>query len=71
MQEWNKLKALNPKAKLVCIDIQPYRTTQAKSQADVLNIGGFSDRVFDVIGSMIASNGDPDHWVRTIEAIEL
>ncbi|TGR74826.1 RNA-binding protein, partial [Mesorhizobium sp. M2D.F.Ca.ET.223.01.1.1] len=54
MQEWQKLKGLNPGAKLVCIDIQPYATTQAKGQADILNVGGFSDRVFDVIGTMLA-----------------
>ncbi|RWM74172.1 MULTISPECIES: TROVE domain-containing protein [Mesorhizobium] len=75
MQEWSKLKALNPAAKLVCIDIQPYATTQAQGQAkpkaDILNVGGFSDRVFDVIGTMLSSKGDPDHWVRTIEAVEL
>ncbi|MER9116018.1 RNA-binding protein [Mesorhizobium sp. M0954] len=71
MQQWSKLKAANPEAKLVCIDIQPYTTTQAKGRADVLNVGGFSDRVFDVIGTMLSSKGDPDHWVRTIEAVEL
>ncbi|UVK42867.1 RNA-binding protein [Mesorhizobium sp. AR07] len=71
MQEWSKLKALNPEAKLVCIDIQSNATTQAKSQADILNVGGFSDRVFDVVGTMLSSSGDPDHWVRTIEKVEL
>lgn len=71
MEAWAKLKARNPGAKLVCIDIQPYATTQAKGNADILNVGGFSDRVFDVVASMMASQGDPDHWVRTIEAVEL
>jgi 60 kDa SS-A/Ro ribonucleoprotein len=71
MQNWRKLKAANPKAKLVCVDIQPYVTTQAWGGNDVLNVGGFSDRVFDVIGSMLTSKGDPDHWVKTIEAVEL
>lgn len=71
MQAWRKLKALNPGAKLVCIDIQPYATAQAKPEADILNVGGFSDRVFDVIGTMLSSKGDPDHWVRAIEATEL
>jgi 60 kDa SS-A/Ro ribonucleoprotein len=71
MQAWRKLKALNPGAKLVCIDIQPYGTAQAKPEADILNVGGFSDRVFDVIGTMLSSKGDPDHWVRTIEVVEL
>jgi 60 kDa SS-A/Ro ribonucleoprotein len=71
MQQWQKLKAMNPGAKLICIDIQPYTTAQAKPGTDVLNIGGFSDRVFDVIGTMLSSKGDPDHWVRTIEAVKL
>ncbi len=71
MQEWRKLKALNPGAKLVCIDIQPYTTVQAKPEADILNVGGFSDRVFDVVGTMLTSKGDPDHWVRRIDATEL
>lgn len=71
MREWARLKQANPQARLVCIDIQPYANSQAKGGADVLNIGGFSDRVFDVIGAMTASSGKPDHWVRRIEAVEL
>lgn len=71
MHEWAKLKVRNPDAKLVCIDIQPYAQTQAKAGGDVLNIGGFSDRVFDVIASFTAAGADPDHWVRMIDAIEL
>ena len=37
--------------KLVCIDIQPYGSTQAAERADILNIGGFSDAVFNVVAS--------------------
>ena len=37
--------------KLVCIDIQPYGTTQAPDRNDILNIGGFSDAVFNVVAS--------------------
>ncbi len=70
MQEWWKLKAANPKAKLVCIDIQPYANTQTRSDADILNVGGFSDRVFDAVGAFVSSD-HPDHWVRMIEATEL
>jgi len=33
----------------VCIDIQPYGTTQARDRRDILNIGGFSDRVFETV----------------------
>jgi len=71
MRNWEKLKKRNPKAKLVCIDIAPYGTTQAKSRKDVLNIGGFSDAVFDQIAAFAEDRLGPDHWVGEIEAIEL
>lgn len=65
--EWAKFKARNPRAKLVCIDITPNATTQVSSQKDVLNIGGFSDQVFDVISKFIENGNDQDLWVKTIE----
>ncbi len=71
MQAWNRVKLSNPQAKLVCIDIQPFTTTQAKSQADILNIGGFSDQVFEVIAAMVGADSGADHWVKQIDAIEL
>ncbi|WP_293861355.1 RNA-binding protein [uncultured Alsobacter sp.] len=70
MANFQRLKALNPGAKLVAIDIQPYGTTQAPDRADILNVGGFSDRVFDVIGSFVAGEG-PGQFVRSIEAVDL
>jgi len=38
-----------PGPKLICIDLQPYQATQALEREDILNVGGFSDAVFDVI----------------------
>jgi 60 kDa SS-A/Ro ribonucleoprotein len=70
MATWQKLKVHNTDAKLVAIDIQPYRTSQVPDRPDILNVGGFSDRVFDVIGAFLRE-GSPEHWVRTIEAIDL
>ncbi len=49
LQEWNVFARRNPGARLVCIDIQPYGTTQARDRRDILNIGGFSDRVFETV----------------------
>ena len=69
--DWERLKGWNPGARLVCVDIQPYATSQAVGRKDILNVGGFSDRVFDVIGSFIAQSGDDDHWVKLIEAVDL
>jgi len=67
MQEWSAFKERNPKARLVCIDIQPYATTQAQEQADVLNIGGFSDEVFKLLAVYAAGGLGADHWVGVIE----
>jgi 60 kDa SS-A/Ro ribonucleoprotein len=58
-----------PGPKLVCIDLQAYTTSQAPDRADILNIGGFSDAVFEVVASFL--NGEPDRFVREVEAIEL
>ncbi|OKH86947.1 TROVE domain-containing protein [Thalassospira sp. TSL5-1] len=70
-QEWAVLKQRNPKAKLVCIDIAPYGTTQVKNREDVLNIGGFSDAVFDQIATFSNGQNGPEHWVEQIKRIEI
>jgi 60 kDa SS-A/Ro ribonucleoprotein len=71
MRQWQVFRARNPRARLVCIDVQPYATTQAVERADILNIGGFSDRVFEVVGRFADGTLEADHWVGVIEAIEL
>ena len=71
MKEWSKFKARNPQARLICIDIQPYATTQAKEQSDITNVGGFSDQVFSLIADVAAGNASQDHWVKTIEGMTL
>jgi 60 kDa SS-A/Ro ribonucleoprotein len=55
--------------KLVCIDIQPYGSTQAPERDDILNIGGFSDAVFQVVASYLGD--DAGRFVAEVEAIEL
>jgi 60 kDa SS-A/Ro ribonucleoprotein len=71
MAEWAQLKARNKAAKLVCIDIQPYGTSQAAERDDVLNIGGFSDAVFAQIAAFAAGEMGADHWVGQIKATQL
>lgn len=71
MREWMKFKQRNPHARLVCLDIQPYATTQVQERADILNIGGFSDSVFEVIAAFAEGRLGPDHWVGEIEKISL
>lgn len=67
MKEWAAFKKRNPTARLVCIDIQPYATTQAQERDDVLNIGGFSDEVFKLLAVYAAGGLGADHWVGVIE----
>lgn len=71
LKEWERLKRRNPKAKLVCIDIAPYGTTQALEREDVLNIGGFSDAVFDQIAAFATGSTGPEHWLAEIGKIEV
>ncbi len=74
MTEWQKFlknqKSLGSSdPKLVCIDIQPYGSTQAPERKDILNLGGFSDAVFNVVASHLA--GDAARFVAEVESIEL
>jgi len=69
LAEWSEFRQRNPKARLVCLDIQPNQTTQAGERADILNIGGFSDQVFEVISAFAAGQLEADHWIARIEAV--
>jgi 60 kDa SS-A/Ro ribonucleoprotein len=69
MNEWNKLKARNPGAKLICIDIQPYGSTQAKDRADIMNVGGFTDAVFDAMARF--ASGQSRDWVEIVQNTEV
>lgn len=71
MHYWKQLKQLNPDAKLVCVDLQPYATTQLPEQKDVMNIGGFSDNVFKLIESFANNEMHVNHWISEIENIDL
>jgi 60 kDa SS-A/Ro ribonucleoprotein len=71
MSEWSVFKKRNPQARMVCIDIQPYNTTQAQEREDILNIGGFSDQVFEIIAEFARGGLNANHWVGVIESIEL
>ncbi len=69
MREWVQIVKRNPQAKLVCIDIQPYGTTQAQGRPDVLNVGGFSDAVFDTIARFVS--GEANDWVGIVKQVEV
>jgi len=71
MVEWQAFKARNPEARLACIDFVPNATTQAAERRDILNIGGFSDSVFDLLSLFAKGEMQADHWVGEIEKIAI
>ncbi|MFN7944344.1 MAG: RNA-binding protein [Blastocatellia bacterium] len=71
MNQWAQFKSRNPQARMVCIDIQAYATTQAQERADILNIGGFSDQVFAVLADFAAGRLSAGHWVGVIEQLTI
>ena len=71
MREWNVFRSRNPNARLVLIDLQPYVTTQAVDRQDILNVGGFSDHVFEVVSEFASGRLHSDHWVGQIESVAI
>jgi 60 kDa SS-A/Ro ribonucleoprotein len=71
MRQWQMFKSRNPQAKLACIDLTPNRTTQAYEDESILNVGGFSDAVFELLGEFAKGGLSPGHWTDVIEAVRL
>lgn len=55
--------------KYVGINIQPGTIAQNKESADVMNVGGFSDGVFETVSAFFEN--DTGRFVRAVEAIDL
>lgn len=71
VRQWQIFKMRNPGAKMICVDIQPYGNSQAPESGDILNVGGFSDAVFKLIGLFARDEINAGHWVAEIEKIKL
>ena len=71
MKEWANFRQRNAEARMVCIDVQPYATVQAKERSDILNVGGFSDQVFEVISEFARGKLNADHWIGVIDSVAL
>ncbi len=77
MTEWQKFVqnqvklpgSMTSGPKLICIELQPNTTTQAPERSDILNVGGFSDAVFDVLAAFLEC--DASRFVSEIEAVTL
>jgi 60 kDa SS-A/Ro ribonucleoprotein len=70
-EEWERFRARNPQAKLVLIDLQPYASTQVAERDDVLNVGGFSDAVFEIVSLFAKGELGSSHFVGAIESVKL
>jgi 60 kDa SS-A/Ro ribonucleoprotein len=66
-REWDDFKRNNPKAKLICIDITPNNTVQVSGSKNILNVGGFNDRVFNIIREFQIGR----NWVDVINNVNL
>ncbi len=71
LAEWERFRHRNPGARLVCIDLQPYGTTQAQEREDILNVGGFSDVVFELVADFARGRLGAPRWVEAIEQVQL
>ncbi|SMP61451.1 hypothetical protein SAMN06265222_107100 [Neorhodopirellula lusitana] len=80
MTQWEKFKKTQrghsiADPKRGCIDIQPYGTSQAAGPAtgrndnSILNIGGFSDAVLNVVSSFLEN--EASRFVHEVESVEL
>ncbi len=71
MSAWATFKRRNPKARLVCIDLTPRSNTQVAPKEDILQVGGFSDHVFEVVSNFLEHGHSADHWVDVISSVAL
>lgn len=71
MKEWQQIKHRSPKARMACLDIQPNSSSQAIERDDIMNIGGFSDQVFDIVSRFAKGELGHEHFVSEIKRIEI
>ena len=70
--EWTKFLSRNQNAKLICMDLTPKNgNSQVVERSNVLQVGGFSDQVFDVVSSFLKHGHDKNHWVEVIDDVDL
>ena len=71
-QEWSAFEGRNPGAKLVCIDLSPRTNCQVPDEMlGVLNVGGFSDKVFDVVRAHVENQLSAGHVVDLVKDLKL
>ncbi len=63
---WEQIKRHNRKAKMICANLSVGQTTQAPDDKSIMNLAGFSDRMFTVMDQFL-NNKDGKHWVDVVE----
>lgn len=71
VDEWNKYRRRVRGAKLAYINVQHHGEVQNLDAQDVINIGGFSDSVFDVMANFVNHGGNGNHMVDVVRNISL
>lgn len=73
MNQWRVFKKRNPSAKMVNINLTPAASTQASNDKDIINIGGFSDSIWEVISAFVSTGSTTTgkQWVDVIKQINL
>lgn len=72
MKEWIEFQKRNENSKLICIDLLARSNSQVEERKNILQVGGFSDQVFDVVASFIKHGSDSNnHWVDEIEKVSI
>ena len=66
-----RLREQCPAIRLICIDLQPYGSVQVLDRPYVLNLGGFSDHVFELVAEWAKSPQSSSYWVDEVEAVDL
>lgn len=69
-ESWARLRAKNPQAKMICIDTLSNNTTQVVDGHGVMNVGGFSDELWNTVNRFITGEG-PDTWVKAIKQLQV
>jgi len=71
-EQWHRYSANHKKTKLACVDLQPQDTTQVPDQPGrVINIGGWNDPMFRVLGDFFNRNDNIDFVTVIEDSVEL
>jgi 60 kDa SS-A/Ro ribonucleoprotein len=69
--EWELVRKRCPNAKMININLAVEDTVQILDAKGIINVGGFSSEIFEVIKLWTENGYSADGWVKQIEAIQL